>query len=504
MTKTLSIRRKRESGAIPRVRYSHIPETVIRLSEILGPDKSFIVGGVLRDAIHAALERGDDALLPARYADWDMATPLRPQEVIRRLRKAGVVAAPIGIEHGTVAAVLEGETIEITTFRHDLESIDGRHAVVRFADSLEEDLQRRDFTINAFAMDIETGEIIDMFGGMADLNAARIRAVGDPNERFREDYLRMLRANRFAGKLHGVIEPDAAAAIRRNARCILDISAERIRDELMKLLGYEFPSHGFVSMRETGLLIYVLPELDAGFDCWQNRFHSDDVAMHTLLTVDAIRPSETMTRWMALLHDLGKVPRKLFHPGKSDYVFYGHQYASRWMAKRIMRRLRFSNREIEITTAVVENHMYNLKPGLSDSAIKRFVRRLGRDNIDPFLRMRMADRRGNRFNDDGYEKGIFHFVRTLRRIERADEAMGLKDLLIDGNDLIDLGLRPSPVFSVILNQLLEAVLDDSTLNNRFWLIERAQEFIQEYRQTGTIQVAEKSTEDDPDIEFTED
>lgn len=462
-----------------RMKRSMIPDAVRHLREILGPEKVYVVGGILRDAIAAAPDANE--IQSVQGSDWDLSTSLRPKEVMQRIRKAGLTAVPVGFEHGTVAAVIDKVQYEITTFRFDLDYADGRHPVVRFADSLEDDLHRRDFTFNAFAMDLDTGEIVDLFNGIADLQAGLIRTVGAAEERFREDYLRMLRAVRFAAKLQGRLDDEAYSAIRRNAHLIHRISAERVRDELIKMLGYDKPSHGFRLMHECGLLLYVMPELEMGFDVGQNRFHADDVAMHTLHAVDAAPKSEVNVRWSLLMHDLGKTPCKQYLKRKGDYVFYRHQYASKRMAKRIMRRLRFSNKAIDDAVAVVENHMYNLQPGLSDGAIRRFVRKVGRERISGFLRLRMADRRGNRLNNDGYEVGLFHFVRRLRRIERADDALKITDLKINGHDLQELGIAPGPAYSVILNNLMETVLDDPSLNRRDWLLQRAQEIIGEIR-----------------------
>lgn len=466
------------------------------MRELLGPEPAYAVGGIVRDSILSHPPGPEGAIPAAAGNDWDIATPLLPMKVMGRLRKAGVTAVPVGIEHGTVAAVIGGEHYEITTFRHDVEYPDGRHPVVRFADNLEEDLRRRDFTINAFALDLDTGEVIDRFDGYEDLAARRVRTVGDPEERFREDHLRMARAARFAAKLQGGIEPETFGAIRDLAHLVRRVSAERIRDEIMKMLGYEKPSIGFVLLHETGLLPYFMPELEAGFGVWQNRFHADDVAMHTLHTVDALNPAYPFQRFTALMHDLGKVPRKMYKPAKGDYVFYGHQYASKRMTREIMRRLRFSNKEIEAASRIVENHMYNLKPDLSEGAIRRFVRKVGRDNLEGFLRVRMADRRGNRLNGEGYEKGLFHFVRTWRKIQRDDDALTTRDLKVSGHDLIDMGLRPGPVFAAILNQLLEEVLDDPARNEREWLLERAGAMADEYRRSGTIPPKPTAAEED--------
>ncbi|MDP8243737.1 MAG: HD domain-containing protein [Candidatus Hinthialibacter antarcticus] len=458
---------------------SMVPPAVLQLREVLGPEKIYVVGGILRDAIAAQPDANE--LASVHGGDWDLATSLRPRDVMQRLRSAGITAIPVGFEHGTVAAVIDKVQYEITTFRFDLDYADGRHPVVRFADSLEDDLQRRDFTFNAFAMDVDTGEIIDRFDGVADLRAGLVRTVGDAEERFREDYLRMLRAVRFAAKLQGTLDAAAFAAIQRNAHLIQRISAERVRDELIKMLAYEKPSHGFCLMHQCGLLRYVLPELEMGFDVGQNRFHADDVAMHTLHAVDAAPKEEINVRWSLLMHDLGKTPCKQYLKRKGDYVFYGHQYASKRMARRIMQRLRFSNKAIEDALSVVENHMYNLQPGLSDGAIRRFVRKLGRERISGFLRLRMADRRGNHLNNDGYEEGLFHFVRRMRHIERADDALKITDLKINGRDLQELGMAPGPAYGVILDRLMESVLDDPALNQREWLLQHARETIDEIR-----------------------
>ncbi len=337
-------------------------------------------------------------------------------------------------------------------------------------------------------MDVESGIIIDLFDGIRDMTTKIIRTVGDPETRFQEDYLRMLRAARFAAKLKGEIEAETFAAILRNAHLIHRVSPERIRDEIVKMLSYPTPSHGFRLMHQTGLLRYILPELDTGFGIGQNRFHADDIAWHTLYSVDAVHPRYPFYRLITLMHDLGKVPAKRYLERKGDYVFYGHQYYSKSMARRIMQRLRFSNKEIDMASTIVENHMYNLKPGLSEGAIRRFIRKLKRENVDGFLRMRMADRKGNRFNDDGYETGLFHFVRKVRKIDRDENALTVQKLEIDGNDLIAMNLRPGPIFSQILNQLLEEVLDDPTRNRRDWLLQRANEFAEEWNNTGKITI----------------
>jgi len=473
---------------------SAIPQPVMQLCEILGPQKQYVVGGILRDSIIASLDV--ERIHNITGADWDLATPLPPKEVLTRLRRAGITAVPIGIEHGTIAAIIDNIQYEITTFRHDIEYSDGRHPTVRFAHSLEEDLERRDFTVNSLALDVQTGEIIDLFHGIDDIKQRIIRTVGDPEIRFNEDYLRMLRAFRFAAKMYGTIDPRTVKAIRKNAHLIQQTSAERIRDEIIKMLSYPIPSHGFILMHQSGLLRYVLPELEAGFNLGQNRFHADDVARHILYSADALSPRYPFLRFVTLMHDLGKVPAKQYLERKGDYVFYGHQYLSKKMTKRIMRRLRFSNKEIQTACTIVENHMYNLKPGLSLGATRRFLRKLGRENVDGFLRMRMADRKGNRLNNDGYEEGLFHFMRSVRKIDLAEDALTVQKLEIGGDDLIAMHLKPGPVFSQILNQLLEEVIDDPLLNNHQRLLQRAGEFAAQIKETGQLILPQRPAMDE--------
>ena len=414
------------------INLSLVPKPVIRLRDLLGPQEIYAVGGIIRDTLLCHHKTGETAITKTSGQDWDLATPLYPKEVMSRLRKANITAVPIGIEHGTVAAIIDGVQYEITTFREDLESTDGRHAVVRFSDCIESDLQRRDFTINAFALNLSTGQILDLFHGIEDLKNKQIRTVGNAEERFREDYLRMLRAARFATKIEGFIEEKSFEAIKKLSSYIVHISTERIRDEILKMLSYPKPSYGFDVLHDMGLLLYILPELEHGYGAWQNRFHADDVAHHILHSVDAVKPKYPFIRFVTLMHDLGKVPSKRYNPNKKDYVFYGHQYTSKRLLERVMRRLRFPNKKIETASHIVENHMYSLKPGLSEGATRRFLRRLGRENVDAFLRMRMADRKGNRFNTDEYERGIFHFLRNVRKIDRDESATKIRDLKISG------------------------------------------------------------------------
>jgi len=454
---------------------SLVPPFVVTIRDLLAPEPVYLVGGIVRDSAASALQAGKGIVDELEGSDWDLATRAQPRRVLSLLRSAGITAVTVGIDHGTVAAIQRKQQIEITTFRSDGTYEDGRHCRVTFADTIEEDLRRRDFTVNALAVDLASGEIVDQFNGLEDIQANVIRTVGDPDERFAEDYLRMLRAARLAAKTEATVHPGTFQAICRHAPKITQISAERIRDELLKLMTYRRPSHGLCIMRESGLMREILPEVECCFGVDQNQYHSDDVGTHLLSTVDAVNPRFPLVRFIALLHDLGKPERKRWMDDRQDYVFYGHQFPSAETAVGIMQRLRFPTREIDAAKAIIENHMVRLGPEASAGSIRRLIRRVGRENVRAFLRLRMADRKANRLKEPGLEPGLYHVVRTIRKIERDFDALKVTDLAVGGEDLVRMGLQPGPVFSEILNILLERVLDDPALNTRQSLVPLAAE-----------------------------
>jgi tRNA nucleotidyltransferase/poly(A) polymerase len=464
---------------------SLIPLDVLGIVRALKPSSSYVVGGVVRDMAGALLEGRQPDADSLEETDWDIATSCRPHQALRLLRKAGFVVLPIGIEHGTVVVhprTGKGKAdptrrYEVTTFRIDSKCY-GRHADVDFAETLEEDLKRRDFTVNALAIEPETGHIFDYQGGLEDLQKGIIRAVGVPSQRFQEDYLRLLRAIRFAAALEANIEEETWEAIREQAGGIKTISAERVRDELLKTLKYEKPSHGFLLMHDCGLMEHILPELENCFGVEQNQYHADDVARHTLLTVDALHPRYPFLRFVALMHDLGKPAAKKYMEDRDDYVFYNHEIISARMAVRIMKRLRFSSKEIHRAELLIRTHMYNIEPGMTKKTLRRWLHRIGRENFNDFLRLRMADRRGNRMQPPTLEPGLYEAVRLVRQILRDQDALSLSDLQINGHDLMRLGVKPGPEIGKILNGLLELVLDNSALNRRDILLQQARRIIE--------------------------
>jgi len=444
---------------------SIVPEAVHLIRKALEGHEVYVVGGIVRDSILDAMRSGRDVIERPAGNDWDLATSAVPDTVMERLRGNGIAAIPVGVEHGTVIAVVEGTGYEITTFRLD-RITNGRHAVVDFADTLREDLVRRDFTINAFALDVETGEIVDECGGFEDLEARLVRAIGDPAVRFREDYLRLLRAVRLASQVEGTIEEKTWEALCHLYEGVANVSAERVREEMLKLMAAPRPSVGLDLMQRSGLLRVLIPELEACVGVKQNQWHSDDVWRHSLHCVDEVQSRYPLLRFITLLHDLGKPAKKQFSEEKGDYVFYEHQSVSVDLAREIMRRLRFPTRDIRKAEAIIGEHMFHISKEISPRAIRRFIRRLGKENVRDFLRLRIADRHGNRLNPRGLEPHLRRFLRLIREIERKDECLEVRDLAIGGEELKAVGLQPGPIYSEILDYLLDKVLDDPSRNNR--------------------------------------
>lgn len=421
----------------------------------------------LRGAGHEAWAVGGavrDRLLDERPGDWDVATDAVPD----RVREIFARTHPVGIEHGTVGVREAGEMVEVTTFRADV-ATDGRHAEVRFGVSLEEDLARRDFTINAIAWDPIGDELRDPFGGRVDLERGLLRAVGDPDRRFPEDYLRILRAFRFAARFGLEYEERTRAALARHATGVSRLSGERVRDELMKTFAQaRLASRALSDWRETGVLARLLPEVAVCFGVGQNRFHADDVGAHTLLVVDHVHPRRPFLRLVALFHDVGKPPTRVRHPETGDWTFPLHDRVGAELARQAMGRLRFSNREIEHAVHLVRVHMDLFPPEASDAAVRRWIRRVGEENVWDLYRLHLADWRGNR--NRGHERPLVERFRRVRAVLHARHTLRVEDLAIGGEDLIAIGLSPGPLFGEVLAAALERVVEDPSLNTREGLL----------------------------------
>jgi len=408
--------------------------------------KCFLVGGSVRDI-----------LLDRIPEEWDLTTDAPPEIVSRSFHKV----VPTGIEFGTVTVLVEDGTFEVTTFRKDEKYTDGRHpSQVKYSKNLEEDLSRRDFTVNAMAYDPTTDEFIDKFGGQKDLSAKLIRTVGQPLDRFSEDGLRSVRACRFAAQLAFEIEKQTFEAISKTLHITKKVALERVHDELVKMLSAPKPSLGLEYMRRSGLLKLFIPELELGVGVEQPaQFHKWDVYYHSLYSCDAAPADNLPVRLAALLHDIAKPLCK-----KED-TFYGHDQKGREMAEDILRRLRFSNEHIEKVGLLIANHMFNYESSWSDAAVRRFVRRVGPNNIPDLFALRSADTKAmEREIDSAY---LSELQRRIDKILAEENALHIKDLKVNGADVMkQLDIPPGPRVGKVLEGLLEKVLDDPSLNER--------------------------------------
>ena len=419
--------------------------------------EAFLVGGGIRDL-----------LLGRPPADFDVATNAHPPQVMGLF--GARFAIPTGLQHGTVTVVTEGEAgprhVEVTTYRGEGAYIDGRRpSSVTSVGSLEEALSRRDFPMTAVGYDPSSGELRDPFGGREDMAARRIRAVGDAEARFREDGLRPLRAVRQAAQLEFDIDPPTRDAIRPTLDVVRKVSAERVRDEMLKLLGAHRPSRGIELMRVTGLLEVVLPELLESYGVTQNRFHKHDVYAHTLAVVDATE-GDAITRLGALLHDIGKPRARQPREGApGEYSFFKHEYVGAEMAEEVCRRWKLSNADRERVVAMVAHHMFFYTPEWTDGTVRRFVRKVGPDILPRLFALREGDIAGRGFEEDP-ESELGELRRRIAAVAAEDAAMRVSDLALDGRDVMRiLDIPPSRAIGVLLERLLERVLDDPALNN---------------------------------------
>lgn len=419
------------------------PREVVRIAERLrgGGFEAWAVGGAVRDVL-AGIPPGD----------WDLTTSARPADVRRLFRRT----VPIGVEHGTMGVLgKDGHLYEVTTFRRDVETF-GRKARVAFSDSLAEDLERRDFTINAVAWDPIGGEIRDPHGGAGDLAAGILRTVGDPEERFREDRLRVLRALRFAGRFDLEIEPATWAAVCASANKLDRLSAERIREELYKVLALPVPSTSLGLYEASGVLAALYPELQA---CVGTPCDGEDVWTHQLASVDHATASRPSVRLAALLHDTG-IPRAT---GPE------HAAAGGAVARGITQRLKTSNAESDRVVHLVTQHADLPGDDATEPELRRWIRRVGPEYLYDLFRLVIADVRAS--GDPAAEQRVLGLWRRARAALAARPPLDVGQLAIGGAELRDLGLPAGPLYGEILRDLLERVTDDPALNDAEALIE---------------------------------
>lgn len=463
-------------------------QSIVKTLESAGFE-AYVVGGPVRDF-----------LMNKNPKDWDMTTSAKPEEIQKIFPKSfynntfgTVTLINQDTEDGTL------KNIEITTYRIESEYKDSRHPEkVEFTPNLEEDLKRRDFTVNAMALKEENGEqkIIDLFNGQNDIAKKIIRAVGNPDERFSEDALRMMRAIRFAVQLSFEVEKETFESIQKNSELIKNISEERIRDEFSKIILSNDPAKGIELLRTSGLLKYIIPELEEGVGVSQNRHHIYTIYEHLLFSLKNCPSKKLEVRLAALLHDIAKPQTKV---GEGpDATFYNHDYVGAKITQKILKRLKFPNDTIEKTSHLVKNHMFYYNTGeVSDAGIRRLIKRVGKENLKDLMDLRIADRLGS-----GTPKAKPYKLRHLEYlIEKVSkDPISPKMLKINGEVIMQkLHIPPGPKIGAILKVLLAEVIEEPEKNTEKYLQNRVMELnkltLEEIRKSERI-IEEKKEEED--------
>lgn len=419
----------------------------------------YIVGGVVRDV-----------LLERPLVDWDFTTNATPEDILKLIPDSYY-----DNKFGTVGIKTEGKPYEITTFRTERGYIDGRHPdEINWGKSLEEDLSRRDFTINAMAVKriSKTGyELIDRYDGQADIKAKLIRTVGDPNKRFAEDALRMMRAVRIGSQLQFAVEEQTFMAIVQNCELIKMVSWERIRDELLKTLASDWPADGYLLLRNTGLAAIILPEMEATFGVEQKsvgRHHLYDVGTHSVMALKFCTSRDPITRLATLIHDVGKVKtQRIFPDGR--ITFYNHEMESAKIAENIADRLKFSNEQRDKFVKLVRWHQFSVDERQTDSAIRRFIKNVEPKNITEMLALRTGDRLGGGARETSWRLEEY----KARLLEVQKQPFAIPDLKIDGHDVMQMkNISPGPTIGKYLELIFEEVVENKLPNEREFLLKR--------------------------------
>lgn len=432
-----------------------LPPSAKRIIEALSKAgfEAYAVGGSVRDVLMERATRG-----------WDFTTNARPEEILKVFPDSFY-----DNQFGTVGIKVPDDIYEVTTYRSEKGYTDHRHPdKIVWGRTLSEDLSRRDFTINAIATDGK--KIIDPFEGQRDLVAKLIRAVGKADARFEEDALRMMRAVRIAAELGFMVEPDTLSAIKNNAASLKQISAERIHDELLRILGATFAADGILLLKSTGLLHEIIPEFDKAFAIGQkspNRHHIYDVGTHSVMAVRHCPSKDPIVRLATLLHDIGKV--STFKMVGDVVTFYNHEVVSTKIAKNILARLKFSRRDTEKILTLIRWHQFTVDERQTDSALRRFIRHVGKENLEDMLALRIGDRLGGGATETSWRLELFK--KRLEDVQK--QPFSVTDLKVNGFDVMKvLNVKPGPIIGKTLNELFAEVESGKLKNDRKELLDR--------------------------------
>ncbi|MCT4596702.1 MAG: CCA tRNA nucleotidyltransferase [Vallitalea sp.] len=421
--------------------------------------EAYVVGGCVRDS-----------LIGKTPNDWDITTSALPQQV----KKIFTKTIDTGLKHGTVTILVDKEPIEVTTYRIDGEYEDNRRPrTVEFTRNLIEDLKRRDFTINAMAYNDKDG-LIDAFNGLEDLKKRVIKCVGKPWERFNEDALRMLRAIRFSAQLGYDIDDETNNAIKECSALIQNVSMERIQIELSKTLISQEPGK-FMKIYECELMEYILPEFITCIGNSQNHpYHSYDIHEHLIKSVEAIKPDRAL-RWTMLLHDIGKPETKTTDEEGIDH-FYGHIELSAMMASNILKRLKFDNKTINKVVRLIKVHDYRINN--SPKTIRKAIKKIGDDLFLDYLSVQRADIMAQNINKMDSRLQMLDSIRNqYDEIKALSQCVSIKELKVNGKDLIENGIKEGKQIGYILNELLDVVIIDPDKNQKETLLQIANDIV---------------------------
>lgn len=472
-----------------------VPKTVLEFFEVFKEQgfEIYLIGGAVRDI-----------LLDNEPSECDLTTNATPEEILKITKKHEPFYEN---EFGTVMVPVEIDGVkqvyEITTYRSEKEYSDHRHPdKVEWGKSLEEDIKRRDFTINTLAIGSikDQLELTDFIDGLKDFEDGVVRAVGEANKRFGEDALRMMRAIRFAAILGFEIEKETLEALSTQSPLLEKVSRERVRDELFKILASDYPADGMRLLISTNLMKYVIPEVLEAKNVEQKGHHKLDVLDHMLESLAHCPSSDPLLRLATFLHDVGKPASKKWRCSRCGWVmkekeltvgdglkcprcefetdtreattFYGHEVIGARMVEEIGKRLKLSKSQIKKLVTLVRWHMFAYQPEMTDASIRRFIKRVGKENINNMMLLRVGDRKGG-----GSKTTSWRLQELQKRIgEQLFEPMEVKDLVVNGKDVMEeLKIKPGPKIGSIMNKLFEEVIEDTTKNNKKYLLSRIKE-----------------------------